>query len=64
MNDTLQFDSGGYAAHNGMPHISVPYFEINNFPVGISIIGDRWTDKLIIGYASAIEKSRYNSIIQ
>ena len=60
MNDTLQFDSGGYAAHNGMPHISVPYFEINNFPVGISIIGDRWTDKLIIGYASAIEKSRYN----
>ncbi len=64
MNDTLQFDSGGYAAHNGMPHITIPYFEINNFPVGISIIGDRWTDKLIVGYASAIEKSRYNSIIQ
>ena len=61
MNNSLEFDSGGYAAHNGMPHITIPYFEINKFPVGISIIGDRWTDKTIIGYASAIEKSRYNS---
>ena len=60
MNDSPQFGSGGYAAHNGMPHITIPYFEINKFPVGISIIGDRWTDKIIIGYASAIEKSRYN----
>ena len=60
MNDSPQFGSGGYAAHNGMPHITIPYFEINKFPVGISIIGDRWTDKMIIEYASAIEKSRYN----
>jgi len=60
MNDSPQFGSGGYAAHNGMPHITIPYFEINKFPVGISIIGDRWTDKMIIKYASAIEKSRYN----
>ena len=60
MNNTIEFGSGGYAAHNGMPHITIPYFEINKFPVGISIIGDRWTDKIIIGYASAIEKSRYN----
>ena len=60
MNDSLQFGSGGYAAHNGMPHITIPYFEINKFPVGISLIGDRWSDKAIIEYASAIEKSRYN----
>ena len=60
MNESLQFGSGGFAAHNGMPHITIPYFEINNFPVGISIIGDRWFDKAIIEYASAIEKSRYN----
>ena len=60
MSNSLEFSSGGYAAHNGMPHITIPYFEINKFPVGISIIGDRWTDKSIIGYASAIEKSRYN----
>ena len=60
MNDSPQFGSGGYAAHNGMPHITIPYFEINKFPVGISIIGDRWSDKTIIEYASAVEKSRYN----
>jgi len=60
MNESLQFGSGGFAAHNGMPHITIPYFEINSFPVGISIIGDRWSDKAIIEYASAIEKSRYN----
>ena len=60
MNDSPQFGSGGYAAHNGMPHITIPFFEINKFPVGISIIGDRWADKSIIRYASAIEKSRYN----
>jgi len=60
MNDSPQFGTGGYAAHNGMPHITIPYFEINKFPVGISLIGDRWSDKAIIEYASAIEKSRYN----
>ena len=60
INNSLEFGSGGYAAHNGMPHITVPFFEINNFPVGISIIGDRWTDMSVIRYASAIEKSRYN----
>ena len=60
MQETILISSGGYAAHNGMPHITIPYFEINNMPVGISIIGRRWDDKLIIEYASAIEKSRYN----
>ena len=60
MIDSPHFGSGGYAAHNGMPHITIPYFEINKFPVGITIIGDRWSDKAIIEYASAIEKSRYN----
>ena len=60
MKETILISSGGYAAHNGMPHITIPYFEINNMPVGISIIGRRWDDKLIIEYASAIEKSRYN----
>ena len=48
MQETILISSGGYAAHNGMPHITIPYFEINNMPVGISIIGRRWDDKLII----------------
>ena len=60
MGEVPYFSSGGYAAHNGMPHITIPYFDINQFPVGISIIAKRWEDKLVIRYAAAIEKSRYN----
>ena len=39
-----------------MPHITIPFFTLNKFPVGVSIIGARWTDKEIISYASALEK--------
>ena len=39
-----------------MPHITIPFFTYNKFPVGLSIIGARWTDNEIIGYASALEK--------
>ena len=53
---TTRFGNGGYAAHTGMPHITIPFFTYNKFPVGLSIIGARWTDKEIIGYASALEK--------
>ena len=60
MKNTLLISSGGFAAHNGMPHITIPYFKINNFPIGISIIGKRWDDKLMIKYAAAIEKTKLN----
>ena len=60
MKNTIMISSGGFAAHNGMPHITIPYFKINNFPIGISIIGKRWDDKLIIKYAAAIEKTKLN----
>ena len=53
---SIQFGNGGYAAHTGMPHITIPFFTLNEFPVGVSIIGARWTDKEIIRYASALEK--------
>ena len=56
IEETTRFGNGGYAAHTGMPHITIPFFTYNKFPVGLSIIGDRWTDKEIIGYASALEK--------
>ena len=60
MKNTIMISSGGFAAHNGMPHITIPYFKINNFPIGISIIGKRWDDKLMIKYAAAIEKTKLN----
>ena len=58
MQEILRFGSGGYAAHNGMPHITIPFFNMDNFPVGISLIGRRWDDKQILKFASAID-SRY-----
>ena len=58
MQETIRFSSGGYAAHNGMPHITIPYFDIDNFPVGISIIGKRWDDRQILKLASAIDSQK------
>jgi Asp-tRNA(Asn)/Glu-tRNA(Gln) amidotransferase A subunit family amidase len=54
--DGLSFGNGGYAAFGGLPHITIPYFKIDNFPVGVSIIGRLWSDKEIIGFAAALEK--------
>ena len=41
-----------------MPHITIPYFDIDNFPVGISIIGKRWDDRQILKLASAIDSQK------
>ena len=58
MQETLRFSSGGYAAHNGMPHITIPFFNVDNFPVGISIIGKRWDDRQIFKLAAAIDNQK------
>ena len=50
------FGNGGFAAILGMPHITIPAFQIEGFPVGLSIIGRKWKDKDIIGYAAALER--------
>ena len=56
IEERLSFGNGGYAAFGGLPHITIPYFKIDNFPVGISIIGRPWSDKEIISFAAALEK--------
>jgi Asp-tRNA(Asn)/Glu-tRNA(Gln) amidotransferase A subunit family amidase len=38
-----------------LPHITIPYFNIEKFPVGISLIGRPWSDAEIISYAAALE---------
>ena len=55
MQNTIRFSSGGFAAHNGMPHITIPFSKIGNFPIGISIIGQRWDDREILKFAAAID---------
>ena len=56
MTEVISFGNGGYAAFGGLPHITIPYFSINRFPVGLSLIGRPWSDKEIISYASALEQ--------
>ena len=63
MQETLRFSSGGYAAHNGMPHITIPFFNVDNFPVGISIIGKRWDDRQILKLAAAIDNQKSKIIM-
>ncbi len=59
--DLLYGDSGGasaasYPAIAGYPHVSVPMGEVANLPVGLSIIGGRATDDLVLAVAQACER--------
>ena len=58
------FGSGGYAAISGLPHLTIPFFSTDGFPVGISFIGTPWSDKDILEIGSFMEnKGPSNSII-
>ena len=58
MQNSLSFGNGGYAAFSGLPHITVPFFKINNYPVGVSFIGLPWNDELVLGLGAALEKEQ------
>lgn len=40
----------------GYPHITVPMGLVNGLPVGLSIIGERWSEEKLIGFAYAFEQ--------
>jgi len=50
------FGSGGFAAIAGLPHITVPFFQINKFPIGVSLIGEKWSEKKLIEFAYVFEQ--------
>ncbi len=52
------FGNGGFAAISGLPHLTIPFFEIDNFPVGLSIIGSPWSDKKILEIGAFLEGKR------
>tara|TARA_B100001057_G_scaffold326933_1_gene327211 strand:+ start:562 stop:1887 length:1326 start_codon:yes stop_codon:yes gene_type:complete len=58
MDKTLAFGNGGFSAISGLPHITIPYFKIESFPVGLSLIGRPWSDKDILSFAFALEQSK------
>ena len=50
---------GGYlAAMAGYPHLTVPMGLVKGLPVGLSFIGPRWTDALILSLGHAYELAR------
>ena len=50
------FGSGGFAAIAGLPHITVPFFQIKKFPIGVSLIGEEWSEKKLIEFAYVFEQ--------
>ena len=50
---------GGYlAAMAGYPHLTVPLGQVKGLPVGLSFIGPKWSDALILSLGYAYEQAR------
>ncbi len=50
---------GGYlAAIAGYPHLTVPMGEVKGLPVGLSFIGPKWSDAMILSLGHAYEQAR------
>jgi amidase len=50
--------AGGLAAIAGYPHLSVPMGQVKGLPVGLSFIGPKWSDALILSLGYAYEQAR------
>jgi amidase len=50
---------GGYlAAMAGYPHLTVPMGQVKGLPIGLSFIGPKWSDALILSLGYAYEQAR------
>ncbi len=50
--------AGSFAAVSGYPHLTVPMGMIKGLPVGLSFIGPRWSDALLLSLGYAFEQAR------
>ena len=46
------------AAVAGYPHLTVPMGQVKGLPVGLSIIGPKWSDALILSLGYAYDLAR------
>ena len=56
-----QYPGGGagyLAAIAGYPHLTVPMGQVKGLPVGLSFIGPKWSDALLLGLGYAYEQAR------
>ena len=49
---------GSLAAVAGYPHLTVPMGQVKGLPVGLSFIGPKWSDALILNMGYAYEQAR------
>jgi amidase len=54
---------GGLAAMAGYPHLTVPMGNLRGLPVGISFIGPKWSDGLILSIGYAYEQASQKRIV-
>ena len=50
--------AGSLAAVAGYPHLTVPMGQVKGLPVGLSFIGPKWSDALILSLGHAYEQAR------
>ena len=50
--------AGSLAAVAGYPHLTVPMGQVKGLPVGLSFIGPKWSDALILRLGYAYEQAR------
>ena len=50
--------AGGLAAVAGYPHLTVPMGQVKGLPVGLSFIGPKWSDGLLLSLGYSYEQAR------
>ena len=50
--------AGGLAAVAGYPHLTVPMGDAKGLPVGLSFIGPKWSDGLMLSLGYSYEQAR------
>jgi amidase len=53
---------GGLAAVAGYPHLTVPMGNVRGLPVGLSFIGPKWSDAMILSLGFAYEQASQKRI--
>lgn len=50
--------AGSLAAVSGYPHLTVPMGAVETLPIGLSFIGPKWADSLVLRTGAAYERAR------
>jgi amidase len=50
--------AGSLAAVAGYPHLTVPMGAVRGLPVGLSFMGPKWSEAMLLNYGFAYEQAR------